>query len=151
EANFVRTLIDECHDMAKKTHARLVTCSGFDSIPSDLGAWLAWDHAKRVHGENLSWVKIFTGRFKGGTSGGTLASILGIIDAAQQSRDLRRLLLDPHGLDPQRGHAPRDPFEDDQRGVRFDKDLRRWTAPFVMAAINARIVRRSHALLREED
>ncbi len=31
--------------------------------------------------------------------------------------------------------------------MRFDRDARRWTAPFVMAAINTRIVRRSNALL----
>lgn len=150
EPNFVRSVIDECHDVARGTHARIVHCCGYDSIPSDLGAHMAWDHANRTHGEGLSWVKIFTGRTKGAASGGTVASALGIMEAAKQSRDVRRLLLDPHGLDPERGKAPRDPFEDDQRGVRFDDDLGRWTAPFVMASINARIVRRSHALLREE-
>ena len=29
----------------------------------------------------------------------------------------------------------------------FDETLRRWGSPFVMAAINTRVVRRSHALL----
>ena len=32
-------------------------------------------------------------------------------------------------------------------GVRFDRDSGRWTGPFVMAAINTRIVRRSNAML----
>jgi short subunit dehydrogenase-like uncharacterized protein len=150
EPNFVRSVIDECHDIARGTRARLVNCCGYDSIPSDLGAHMAWDHASRTFGEGLAWVKNFTGRTKGAASGGTVASGLGIMEAAKESRDVRRLLLDPHGLDPERGKAPRDPFEDDQRGVRFDKDLGRWTAPFVMAQINARVVRRSHALLREE-
>lgn len=150
EPTFVRAVIDECHDVARATRARLVTSCGYDSIPSDLGAHMAWDHATRTRGEGLSWVKSFTGRTKGSASGGTVASVLGLIDTAKRSRDVRRLLLDPHGLDPERGKAPKDPFEDDQRGVRFDKDLGRWTAPFVMASINARIVRRSHALLREE-
>ncbi len=150
EPNFVRSVIDECHDLARGTRARLVTCAAYDSIPSDLGTYMAWDHAHRTHDEGLSWAKVFTGRMKGAASGGTVASVLGIIDAAKQSRDVRRLLLDPHGLDPVRGKAPRDVFEDDQRGVRFDEDLGRWTAPFVMASVNARIVRRSHALLREE-
>ncbi len=150
EPNFVRSVIDECHDVARGTRARLVDCCGYDSIPSDLGAHMAWDYASRTHGEGLSWVKVFTGRTRGAASGGTIASALGIMEAAKASREVRRLLLDPHGLDPERGKAPKDPFEDDQRGVRFDKDLGRWTAPFVMASINARIVRRSHALLREE-
>lgn len=150
EPTFVRSVIDRAHTRAKETKARIVTCSGYDSIPSDLGTYLAYDYAKRTHREGLAWVKVFTGRTRGATSGGTIASALGMMAAAKESRDVRRLLRDPHGLDPVRGRGPREPFEDDQRGVRYDRDLGRWTAPFVMAAINARIVRRSHALLREE-
>jgi short subunit dehydrogenase-like uncharacterized protein len=150
EPQFVRRLIDECHATAKETRARIVTCAGYDSVPSDLGTLMAWDYAHRTRGEGLAWCKIFTGRIRGAASGGTVASIFGVLDGAKESREVRRLLLDPHGLAPVRGKAPRDPFEDDQRGVRFDKDIGCWTAPFVMAAINARIVRRSHALFREE-
>src|SRR5262249_54011167 len=78
-------------------------------------------------------------------------SMLGVIEAARANRDVRRMLLDPHGLDPERGKGPRDPFEDDQRTVHFDKDIGRWTAPFLMSTINTRVVRRSHALFRETD
>jgi short subunit dehydrogenase-like uncharacterized protein len=151
EPHFVRLIIDECHARARETKARIVHCAGFDSIPSDLGAHLAWDYAKRTHGEGLSWVKIFTGRMRGTASGGTVASGLGLIEAAKSDREIRKLLLDPHGLDPRRGVAPRDPFEDDQRTVVFDEKIGGWTAPFVMASINTRVVRRSHALLQEED
>jgi short subunit dehydrogenase-like uncharacterized protein len=149
EPSFIRPVIDQFHDTAAKTRARIVPASGYDSIPSDLGAYLAWDHARRRHGDGLSWVKLFTGRIKGAASGGTIASMFGVVDAAKQNRDVRRLLLDTHGLDPNPHLAPRDPFEDDQRGVRFDDAIGRWTAPFVMASVNSRIVRRSHALFRE--
>ncbi len=149
EPNFVRSVIDSCHEIAKSTHARIVHCTGYDSIPSDLGAFMAWDYARQTYKEGLAWCKIFTGRMKGAASGGTVASAFTIMEAAKESREVRRLLLNPHGLDPDPDKAPRDPFEDDQRSVRFDRDLHRWTAPFVMASINARIVRRSHALLKE--
>lgn len=151
EPNFVRSVIDECHAIAKETRACIVHCAGYDSIPSDLGTHMAWDYTHRTYGEGLSWCKVFTGRTSGAPSGGTIATMLDLMESAKSSRDIRRLLLDPHGLDPERGGGPRDPFEDDRRTVRFDKDLGRWTAPFIMAAINTRIVRRSHALLREED
>ena len=151
ETNFVRRVIDECHDEARRNRARIVHCAGFDSIPSDLGAHMAWDFARRTHGEGLACVKCFTGKMKGAASGGTIASAFAIMEAAKHDRELRRLLRDPHGLDPDRTNAPKDPFEYDQTGVRFDEDIQRWTAPFVMAAINARIVRRSHALLHDED
>lgn len=151
EAHFVRAVIDECHDDAVASHARLVSCAGYDSIPSDLGTYLAWDYARRQHEEDLAWAKVFTGRTKGAASGGTIASILGVVSAAKESRDVRRQLLDPHGLDPRSLTPPRDGFEDDQRGVRFDEDAHGWTAPFLMASINSRVVRRSHALLAAEE
>jgi short subunit dehydrogenase-like uncharacterized protein len=150
EPHFVRAVIDDCHAIAQDTRARLVCCAGYDSIPSDLGAFTAWDHAQRTLGEGLAWCKVFTGHTRGSASGGTVASILAVMEAAKTSREVRSRLLDPHGLDPEPGKGGRDPFEDDQVGVRFDKDIGRWTAPFVMASINARIVRRSHALLRAE-
>jgi short subunit dehydrogenase-like uncharacterized protein len=54
-------------------------------------------------------------------------------------------MADPYALDP----SPRQggPDGSDQHGVRYDRKLRRWTAPFLMAAINTRIVRRSNAVL----
>ena len=151
ESNFVRRVIDECHADAKRTEARIVHCTGYDSIPSDLGTHLAFDFAQQRFGEGLQWVKCFTGRTKGAVSGGTVASMIAIAETAKNDREVRRILLDPHGLDPVRPPRSKDPVEQDQRSARFDPDLDRWTAPFVMAAINTRIVRRSHALLRDED
>ena len=40
------------------------------------------------------------------------------------------------------------PTDTDQRGVSWDADLGAWTGPFVMAAINTRVVRRSNAHAR---
>ena len=111
---------------------------------------MAWDYAHRTHGEGLSWAKVFTGRMKGAASGGTVASAFAIMDAAKESRATRLLLLDPHGLDPVRGKGSRDVFEDDQRGVRFDRDIGGWTAPFVMALDQRAHRSRSHALFKED-
>jgi len=147
EPPFVRRSADANDEEARANKARIVHCSGFDSIPSDLGAFLAREHA----GEDLSWVKVFVGKMKGAVSGGTISSMFNIMELARSDREMRRLLFDPHGLDPVRGKAAKDPFEDDQRGVRFDRDIGRWTAPFVMATINTRVVRRSHAILKAEN
>jgi short subunit dehydrogenase-like uncharacterized protein len=154
ETPFVRMSADSFDEEAKRTKARIVHCAGFDSIPSEMSALLAREHA----GEDLAWVKMFVARMSGGLSGGTISSMFTIMEQAKSDRDVRRLLFDPHGLDPepsappgQRGTAPKDPFEDDQRAIKFDKDIGRWTAPFVMAAINTRVVRRSHAILKREN
>jgi short subunit dehydrogenase-like uncharacterized protein len=148
EVPFIRKSIDENHDKAIATRARIVHCCGFDSIPFDLGVHMLWDRAKK-DGHTLSWAKGFAGKVKGCFSGGTAASMLALMEEAERDRNVRRLLANPYGLDPDPSrksgnHRPESP---DQRGVRYDADLGRWTAPFVMSAINTRIVRRSNALL----
>ncbi len=149
EVPFIRTSIDENHERAVATRARIVHCCGFDSIPFDLGVHMLWDRAQK-DGRALAWAKGFAGKMKGALSGGTVASMLALMEDAERDRDLRRLLANPYGLDPDPKRKvvgrPR-PDSPDQRGVRYDHDLGRWTAPFVMSAINTRIVRRSNALL----
>jgi short subunit dehydrogenase-like uncharacterized protein len=148
EVPFIRASIDENHRCAEETHARIVHCCGYDSIPFDLGVHLLWNQAKKRGDNGLAWAKGFAGRTKGGFSGGTLSSMIELIASATKDKDVRRVLSNPHALDPE--PPPRsaiDPFEQDQRGIRFDNDLDRWTAPFLMAAVNTRVVRRSNALL----
>ncbi|MDB4942694.1 MAG: hypothetical protein JWP97_2228 [Labilithrix sp.] len=147
EVPFVRSSIDENHAVAVERKARIVHCCGFDSIPSDLGVHMLWDHAKK-QGGSLTWTKGFIGEMSGTASGGTAATVLAMAEEAVRDPKVRRLLGTPHALDPE---LPRtrntDPFEQDVHGVAFDADIDRWTAPFVMAAINTRIVRRSNALV----
>jgi len=144
EVTFIRASIDENHERATETRARIVHCCGFDSIPFDLGVHMLWHHAAD-RGQKLAWVKGFAGRMRGGLSGGTIASMMAIMEDVGRDPKLRRLLGNPYALDPD--PSRRGPDRGDQRGVRFDHDLGRWTAPFVMSAINTRVVRRSNALL----
>jgi short subunit dehydrogenase-like uncharacterized protein len=63
----------------------------------------------------------------------------------QKDPSLRRVLADPYALSPDRGAEPdtRQPRDAGPPGRLPDG---RWTAPFVMAPFNTRIVRRSNAL-----
>jgi short subunit dehydrogenase-like uncharacterized protein len=144
ETQFVRAMIDAHDKEARKTGARIVHCCGYDSIPSDLGTLMVQEAFRRQHGRYASEVKMAAGEMHGALSGGTFASMLNIVDELKESPGLRKLLGDPYALNPQ---GVRGPDKGDQTGVRFDKDFDMWTAPFVMAAINTRIVRRSHALM----
>lgn len=143
EPPFVRAAIDAHHDRAAATGARIVPCCGFDSIPSDLGVLLLHDHLKK-QGKQLAEAHYRLVRTSGGVSGGTVATMLDIAEAAKSSA-VRRALWDPYGLNP--AGAPRGLDRPDQNGPRRDQDTGRWTGPFIMASINARIVRRSNALL----
>ncbi len=144
ETQFIRRMIDAHQAEAERTGARIVHCCGFDSIPSDLGTLMVQEAAKERFGSPLAEVKFFAGESKGGASGGTIASMLNILEEAKDKK-VRRILGDPYALNPE---GERDgPDGSDRMGVRYDDDLGMWVGPFVMAAINTRVVRRSNALM----
>jgi short subunit dehydrogenase-like uncharacterized protein len=143
EPLFLRESIDENHDVATRTGARIVHACGFDSIPSDLGVFLLHQHFT-ARGDRLAEAHLRVLGMKGGPSGGTLASAMETA-ARAADRDNRRKLADPYLLLPD--GAPRGRDGRDQTGPRFDERTGCWTGPFVMAAINTRVVRRSSALL----
>jgi short subunit dehydrogenase-like uncharacterized protein len=145
EPQFVRATIDRHHARARQTGARIVNCCGFDSIPSDLGVLLVQTEMRARHGTRCAEVKYFAGEMSGGMSGGTIASAMHIAEEMAHDPGVRRIVANPYALDPDR--TDRGPDGPDQKGVRFDEDLQRWTGPFMMAAINTRIVRRTNALL----
>jgi short subunit dehydrogenase-like uncharacterized protein len=143
EVHFIRRMIDAHHEAARERGARIVHCCGFDSIPSDLGTLMITD-ALEARGATPEAVRFYAGESRGGFSGGTIASMLALLDEAKRDREVRRILGHPYALNPE--GARQGPDGSDQTGVRFDEALGMWTAPFVMAAINTRVVRRSIAL-----
>jgi short subunit dehydrogenase-like uncharacterized protein len=142
EAPWIRTMIDAHHARAVATGARIVHCCGFDSIPSDLGVLLLHEHLA-AQGKRLGEVHFRVVKIKGGPSGGTIATMLDMMENAGDPA-VRRALGDPYALDPD--GSSRGPDQRDAMGPRRDADTGRWAAPFVMAAINTRVVRRSNAL-----
>ena len=145
EVHWMRRMIDAHEERAVETGARIVHSCGFDSIPSDLGCLFLQRHATERFGRPCGSVKLFVRRMKGTFSGGTVASMLNALDVARASPKDRRIMGNPYALNPA-GDA-KGPDGRDQSGPRRDPDADCWTAPFVMAAVNTRIVRRSHALL----
>ena len=143
ETGWMRANIDTYHSQAEQTGARIVHCCGFDSIPSDLGVLLLQEAAHEKYGRFCHTITHYIITTKGGLSGGTVASMLQTVDQVKEDKAARRLLADPYNLVPGHEH---DWSEVDQQTAVYDPDIRRWTAPFVMAAINSRVVRRSHAL-----
>jgi short subunit dehydrogenase-like uncharacterized protein len=140
ETPWVRALIDRHHEQATADGTRIVPCCGFDSVPSDIGALLVADAVKRESGERCARIKACHS-IRGGLNGGTLASLLNIAEAGELDQ-----LADTFGLNPQ-GSAPADRrAHADPLAPRHDSDFQAWLAPFVMAAINTRVVRRSVAL-----
>jgi short subunit dehydrogenase-like uncharacterized protein len=145
EPQWIRRMIDAHADSAAKTGARIVHCCGFDSVPMDIGTWFLQEQAMQRHGSYCESIKLLVKATKGGASGGTIASMMNLIKESRADRNVLKVLTNPYALNPEGEREGPDGRE--QHDIRFNDDVKSWTAPFVMAAINTRVVRRSHALL----
>jgi len=146
EVLFMREAIDRFDEPAKSSGARIVHNCGFDSIPSDLGVFVLNERVKADGTGDLEDTTFVVTGLRGGMSGGTVASLKGGIDEAKESREARKLMFDPYALSPERTAEPDLGSERDLATVKRDGDLDMWLAPFVMATVNTRVVRRSNAL-----
>ncbi|ELT45637.1 saccharopine dehydrogenase family protein [Arthrobacter nitrophenolicus] len=144
EVSFIREAIDRYDVLARTSGARIVHSCGYDSVPSDLAVLLLHQAAEADGAGGLAEVQLVA-RAKGGISGGTLESMRGQLDAMRSSTALRSLTADPYALSPDRTREPTTPQPPDAGPVRRSADGT-WTAPFIMAQFNTRIVRRSNAL-----
>lgn len=144
EAHFVRKMIDAHHTTAQEKKLKIIHAAGFDSIPSDIGVLFTQEKFKEKYGVYAAEIKMMTGKMRGKLSGGTFASMISLLDRAQKDKTVRKLLMNPYALNPDPKYSGKD--HPDQISFRFDRDLQKWTAPFIMAGVNTRVVRRSHAL-----
>jgi short subunit dehydrogenase-like uncharacterized protein len=143
ETPWVRELIDRHHEQAARDGVRIIPCSGFDSVPSDLGAWLVAQAVWQQHGEACVSVKACHS-MRGGVNGGTLASALNMVEAGQQRRLAEPFLLNPADSAPGDAAEQADPI-----APHHDADFDAWLGPFIMGPVNTRVVRRSAALLAQ--
>ncbi|HWK85019.1 MAG TPA: saccharopine dehydrogenase NADP-binding domain-containing protein [Caldimonas sp.] len=144
EVQWIRRMVQRYEAAARRSGARIVHCCGFDSIPSDLGVHFLQRQALRRFGAPCTRVKMRVKAMRGGMSGGTVASMMNLVKEAAADPALRKELADPYSLCPA-GAAPK-VRQPEVRSMEFDADFGAWVAPFVMSAINTRIVHRTNAL-----
>jgi short subunit dehydrogenase-like uncharacterized protein len=143
EPQWIRRMQDRHEDAARQSGAWIVHCCGFDSIPSDLGVHFLQQQAANRFGQTCNRINMRVVKIKGGASGGTIASMINMVKEASGDAALREQLKDPYSICPP-GHG----FTARQPDVQmaYDEEYGSWIAPFIMAAINARVVHRSNAL-----
>jgi short subunit dehydrogenase-like uncharacterized protein len=144
EVQWIARMVAAHEATAKKSGARIVHCSGFDSIPSDLGVHVLQREARARFGAPCTRVRYRVKAFRGKFSGGTVASLLNVLKESQADPAVRKLMEDPYSVTPRDGVAR--PVQPDVRMAELDPEAGAWVAPFIMAAINTRIVHRSNAL-----
>ncbi|MDP9815044.1 saccharopine dehydrogenase family protein [Spirilliplanes yamanashiensis] len=149
EVVFVRRSIDENHETARSTGARIVHSCGFDSVPSDIGVHALFDAVRADGAGELTDTTMVVTSMRGGISGGTIDTLRHQLDELRGDRDLRRMAASPYSLTPSRADEPDVGRQEDLvtvPGAEVHPRLRGTLGPFVMAGHNTRIVRRSNAL-----
>ena len=143
EVHWMREMITAYQEEARATGARVVHTCGFDSIPSDLGVYFLQKHMLETHGVPARQIKYRPRAFSGGFSGGTIDSMIAMMEKAREDKSIRTKLADPYVLnDAQLGlDGP------DRLSAYYDEDFGSWVGPFVMGSVNTRVVRRSAELL----
>lgn len=145
ESHWVKRMIDAHGAQALQTGACIVSCCGFDSIPSDLGVHELQTAAQKQFGEPCTQIAMRVKAAKGTMSGGTVASLVNVIKLAKEDPRLRKSIASPYQICP--SHAAQQQTRQKRiRSSYFDHSHQQWTAPFIMAEINTKVVHRSNAL-----
>jgi short subunit dehydrogenase-like uncharacterized protein len=138
EPQFVRSIIDRYHEIAIEKGVKIVPCCGFDCIPSDFGCQLIVDELKQKGLRPLE-VQLLVDKVKGGASGGTIASVINLLESSSFS--FLKELSSPFYLTPRdviSGNpiAPTDSVVlnkcADSNFVGYDHVFRKYTIPYVM-------------------
>jgi short subunit dehydrogenase-like uncharacterized protein len=132
ETPWMREIAERYHARAAADGTRIIPACGFDSVPSDLGVLLMAREVRRAQQSPCREVRSYF-RFSGGLNGGTVASLL-------------HMLQSPRRSDGDRAATARDGRIRQVRTPQFDEALGTWIGPFVMAPTNTYVVRRSLAL-----
>lgn len=148
EVPWMSKMINLYHDKASSKKLKIVHTCGFDSIPSDVGVYFMQQQAKARTGQYAKQIDMRVKAFKGGISGGTYASLSGMLEKAEEDNSIYGILNNPYSLNPDGEQYG--PDQKDLQKVVFDKVSDSWNYPFIMAGINTKVVRRSNALLGYE-
>jgi len=135
--------IEQHHEAAKASGARICFSSGFDSIPFDLGVLMTQKVAKKRFGAASPKIRGRVRAMAGTFSGGTAASLGATMKAAAKDPSIIAKLTNPFALTP--GFTG--PNQPNGMIPQHESDLDKWAAPFVMAPINTKNVHRTNFLL----
>lgn len=144
ELPFIQEMMDRHADQARASGARILSCCGVDSLPSDLGVWSLNEISQKRFGCGLAHVTNEVKSFKGLFSGGTISSLGGMHNDAARDDNVAAILDNPYAICP----------PDRRKGVtQPDIDAVRrslsgaWLGPFFMAIVNTRVVHATNAHL----
>ena len=138
ENHWVRGLIDKHHSEAASKGIRIIPSCGYDSIPSDLGAFFTISQFNKP----VTRVDVYH-EAQGGVSGGTTETIFTMEGLTKEMRD-------PFVLNPEKSVSEEQRQKSKDGFVIEQVDgIDGWSGIGVMAIANTRVVRRSAALMEQ--
>lgn len=148
EPHWMQRMIDRYQDRAVETGARIVHACGFDSVPSDMGVWFLQRESVRLFDAPCTSITMAVKAVSGGASGGTIASMMNMMEEVSADPDLRKILANPYALGVDGDRTG--PAQPNVTLPVYHDGHETWLAPFVMAATNTRVVLRTHSLMDRE-
>jgi short subunit dehydrogenase-like uncharacterized protein len=138
EVGFIKKMKDTYGSLAKKNGAILIPFSGFDSVPADIATFLL---SREFEQPAKLDIKAYYS-ISGGFNGGTIATMLNKFETGEYKKmNDPRLLLDQTG---QEIHTPAS-----ANFFGYDNKIGRWSAPFIMGAINSKVIYKSASLMHD--
>lgn len=142
EPQWIARMLAQHEATAQRTGARIVHCCGFDSLPSDLGTYFLQAKSLARFNAPSTRVKLRVKAMRGTFSGGTVASMMEMMREVGKDRTVLKVLQNPYAFCAQQ-LTLRQP---NPAAVSFEDEAQSWQVPFIMAAINTKVVHRSNAL-----
>ena len=134
---WVRDLIDRYHKGCEEKGIFIIPSCGYDSIPSDIGSF----YCHMMLNENIDHIDGYhTG--KGGVSGGTIESAFNMKNYKSNYKIGHPFLLNSKEFIKNNYNSK----SKDKFSIKYIKDIKKYSAPFVMAIANTRVVRRTAEL-----
>jgi len=138
ENHWVRGLIDKHHAEAASKGIRIIPSCGYDSVPSDIGAFFTITQFNKP----VSRVDVYH-EAQGGASGGTTETIFTMDGLSKEMRD--PFVLNPaESVSDEQREKSKDGFV-----IKQVDGLEGWSGIGMMAVANTRVVRRSAALMAQ--
>ncbi|MDR9419423.1 saccharopine dehydrogenase family protein [Gracilimonas sp.] len=138
EVGFIKKMKEKYGETAQQNGAKIIPFSGFDSVPADISAYLLSQEFNNP--DKLTLTSYYS--ISGGFNGGTIATMLHKFESGEyKEMSNPALLLDDSSLQI---HKP-----EYQNFFGYNRKIHRWTAPFIMSAINSKVVYKSASLIQK--
>ena len=142
EITFISEMMDKYSEQARTSGARILTCCGVDSLPSDLGVYILNAAAHKRLGFGVSHVTNEVKSFKGRFSGGTIFSLGLMRNQAATDARVAAILDNPYAICPLRRRSG---ISQPDVDAVLRSETGAWLGPFFMAIVNTRVVHATNA------